>query len=319
MSEVGVRRRVLLGGAVLGPLAIARPLGAWSDPTPNLRVVLPSDRNQFWLDVARGADQAAKDLVGKASIRVAASRDQDAQNQTQLLRSFLARGDVSALVLGPASDSETVPIVSDYLQRRIPVIVIDTMLDQGELSKRRVEVTAFIGSNNLEGGRIAAQQMADAIPRTAARRVLVLEGSTVHQSAVDRTAGFTSECKLLDLEPIVVNADWRRDRAQAITVSQMARQSISGIFANNDDMALGSIAALKGIGLTPQAPRWPKVIGFDATPDARLAISREEMYASIKQDPERMGREGVVLAFRAAAGDLSFPRSALLAVSVVKR
>ncbi len=285
---------------------------------PKVVVVLPSDRNPFWLEVRRGAEAAAKDLHDEVQVSVTASNDQDATSQNAILDNLHARHEADALVFGPANDHTSVPKVAKFLKENIPVIVIDTELNKQALQEERVATTAFLGSSNVDGGEKAAREMnTELVNRGSLRKVLLIQGSFVHQSAIDRAAGFTKVATELGLEIEEVKGEWRRDRAQELTSSLFARGRLGGIFASNDDMALGAIAALKGLNLAKE--EWPVIIGFDATAEAIDAIKSGEMHASIRQDASKMGEEGVRRALRALRNDKTLETYELLPVTVYRK
>jgi ABC-type sugar transport system substrate-binding protein len=241
----------------------------------------------------------------------------DAASQTALLNSFISRGEVNALVLGPASDTDTVSAVSKYSATGIPIVVIDTPLNAAEVRALNVRIAAFIGSDNVDGGYKAGQLMLEALPSGNDKlRVLLLEGLPVHQSAIDRAAGFT---KALNdrVEIVRVNGEWSRDKAQEIVASKFSRERFDGIFGSNDEMALGAIAALKALHVS--RAQWPVIIGFDATQDGLSAIQNGDMYATIQQDARGLGRSGVLDAVKALQHDPSLQAQRLLPVNVRKR
>lgn len=271
-----------------------------SGPANDIVVILPSSSNPFWIEVRKGAEQAATELGSKYSVRIQASLDQDANSQVDLLNGFLSRNSVNALVLGPANDTETVPTVAKYSALQIPVVLIDTELDPKALQQNQVQIAAFIGSDNIDGGRKAAKTMSEAL-KGKSRRVLLIEGSPVHQSALDRSAGFREVAEKENVEVVRVNGEWKRDRAQELVASQWSRGKLDGIFASNDDMALGAIAALKARGIGPA--EWPVIVGFDATRDGLTAVANGDMYATIQQDAQGLGYQGVMAAVKALNHD----------------
>jgi len=265
-----------------------------SDVPRRIVVILPSSSNPFWVDVKRGAERAAASIQPRYTVQIVASQDQDANSQVELLNGFLTRRSADALVLGPASDVETVPAVARYNQASIPVVVIDTELKKEEADKHGAHVDAFIGSDNIDGGRKAAKAMAEALRSASSRRVLLIEGNRVHQSAIDRADGFLEVGKAEKLDIVPLQGLWKRDRAQDLVLSQLSRGRIDGIFASNDDMAMGAIAALKARAI--DRSQWPVVIGFDATNDGLAAVTKCEMYTTVAQDARRLGESGVLSA-----------------------
>ena len=93
----------------------------------------------------------------------------------------------------------------------------------------------------------------------------------------------------------------RLDRAQALDVATnllQANSDVTGIFAENDEMALGAIQALGD-----RAGTDVKVVGFDGTEDALAAIQAGTMTATIAQQPSELGKRSVELMAQLLAGE----------------
>jgi ribose transport system substrate-binding protein len=88
---------------------------------------------------------------------------------------------------------------------------------------------------------------------------------------------------------------------------------LTGVFAENDEMALGAIRALGS-----RAGGDVQVVGFDGTPDALLAIEAGAMAATIAQQPKVLGRTAVEQAVKAAKGE-QVPQVIDIEVKVVTR
>lgn len=272
-------------------------------------VVLPSSTNQFWLDVRRGAEEARAKVPGfRVEIKVSTG-DQGAKAQTLMLTDLQVRSDVAAVLLGPASAADPVSALAALDRKGVPSVVIDTTLDPAETQKYDYRPRAFIGSDNPGGAEKAAQAIHDELQRrkiASPYRVLVLEGNRVHQSAIDRADGFYARARTLGMEVEGVRADWNPAKAQEWTAQKFINpRRFHAIFASNDDMALGAVAGLKSLGI--ERGHWPLIMGFDYTEPAIKAIVAGEMFASVRQDPVRMGTEGVLLAAQAANKDPAIP------------
>jgi ABC-type sugar transport system substrate-binding protein len=234
-----------------------------------------------------------------------------------LLNGFLTRGNVGAVVLGPASDTDTVPAVAKYSNAGIPVILIDTELNPSAVKASGVKISAFIGSDNLDGGSKAGETLLKALQGKGQKpRVLLLEGLPVHQSAIDRANGFMKAVGD-HFDVVRVNGEWSRDKAQEIVASRFTRETFAGIFASNDEMALGAIAALESLHV--DQTRWPVIVGFDATPDGLEAIKNGRMFASIRQSGKDLGKIGVLDAVAAVRKSPTIQSRQLLPLSVVSR
>lgn len=90
------------------------------------------------------------------------------------------------------------------------------------------------------------------------------------------------------------------DRTKGLDVMTNLLQShpdVTGVFAENDEMALGAVKALGG-----RAGSSVSVVGFDGTPDGFKAVEAGTLYASVAQQPKELGRMAVQNAVRAARG-----------------
>jgi len=67
-----------------------------------------------------------------------------------------------------------------------------------------------------------------------------------------------------------------------------ANKNIQGVFAQNDEMALGAQRAIEEAGLKDVV-----IIGFDATPDALGAVKAGKLAATVQQKPDLIGKMGV--------------------------
>jgi ABC-type sugar transport system substrate-binding protein len=84
-----------------------------------------------------------------------------------------------------------------------------------------------------------------------------------------------------------------------------------GVFAENDEMALGAIKALGS-----KAGKSVQVIGFDGTADGLKAVKAGTLYASVAQQPAELGRIAVRNAVKAAEGE-KVAESVMVPVKVV--
>ena len=140
---------------------------------------------------------------------------------------------------------------------------------------------------------------------------LVFKGEPGNPEAEARTSYSVSQAEANGLtmenvqgEPVVAN--WATDQAQSAMEAILAAHDgeIEAVFCNNDDMALGVIAALNSAGYntSADAEKWIPVIGVDATDAGLEAIASGRMAATVKQDGDAMGKAIVEIALNAATG-----------------
>jgi len=261
---------------------------------PTIAFVMKTLNNPFFMDMQKGAEAAAKQL-GVALIVQAAEREVDVGKQMQIVENLIQRR-VSAICITPSGSREIIPAIRKANEANIPVLVVDTRVDQKAMTEAGAATLTFIGSDNKDGGRIAGEYIAAQMKGKG--NVAVLEGIPGHETGDDRLRGMHLALDQLKGIRIIASqtANWERD--QGFNVFQnilQAHPDVEALFAANDMMALGALEAISAARTKHRII----VVGFDAIDDARKAILRGDMSASVAQHPEEMGRLAVENAFKA--------------------
>ncbi|MGH9347528.1 MAG: sugar ABC transporter substrate-binding protein [Vicinamibacterales bacterium] len=283
--------------AALG-LAACNRGGPAADAKPRVALVLKTLNNPFFIDMQRGAEDAAKRLNVDLLVQ-AAERETDVEKQMQIIENLI-QARVGALAVTPSGSREVVPAIGKANEAGIPVVVVDTRLDERAAADAGVRTVGFVGSDNYRGGQIIGEYLVKASGGTA--RVAILEGIPGHDTGDQRIRGFRDAVKSASGVQILASqtANWERD--QGFTVFQnilQANPGVDTVFACNDMMALGAIEAIATAGKTGQI----RVLGFDAVEDARKAIAAGTMAATVAQFPDEMGRVAVESAVKAMRGE----------------
>ena len=279
---------------------------------PTVALVLKTLNNQFFIDMEAGA-RAAADSLGIDLTVQAPEREIDVEKQMQIVENLLQRH-VNVLALVPSGSKEIVPAIIKANIAKIPVVIVDTRVDSATLAAANGRVTTFIGSDNIEGGRIAGAFVAEKL--NGHGTVAVLEGIPGHETGDARLAGFKAALARTPGVTIVASqtANWERDQAFNVMQNMLqAHPQITAVFAANDVMALGAVEAIAAAGKTHAI----LVVGFDAQDDARKAITAHTMAATIAQNPREMGRLAMLTAARIIKGE-SVPAHQPVAISLVK-
>jgi ribose transport system substrate-binding protein len=255
---------------------------------PRVALVLKTLNNPFFIDMERGAREAATRLDVELVVQ-AAEREVDVDKQMQIIENLIQTG-VDALCITPSGSREVVPAISKANAARIPVVIVDTRVDEKAASEAGIKLDGFVGSDNYEGGKVAGEYLLKVTGGKA--RVGLLEGIPGHETGDSRLKGFHDAVRGSPGVKIVASqtANWERD--QGFTVFQnmlQAHPDIDALFACSDMMALGAVEAIAAAGKTGKI----KVIGFDAVDDARKAIEAGTILASVAQFPSEMGRLAV--------------------------
>ena len=265
---------------------------------PEIALVLKTLNNPYFIDLQRGAEEAAARL-GANLIVQAAEREVDIEKQMQIIENLIQRK-VSAIIVSPSGSREIVPAIVKANNEGIPVLIIDTQVDKDAMEEAGCEIATFIGSDNYEGGRIAGETITKLLAGEGT--IAILEGIPGHETGDQRLSGFHDVVDGVEGLRIVASqtANWERD--QGFNVFQNILQSqrdIDALFCCNDMMALGAIEAIAAAGRTGEII----VIGFDAIKDSREAIMLGTMAGSIAQHPAQMGEIAVEQAFKLINGE----------------
>jgi len=267
------------------------------DDQETIAFVMKTLNNPFFIDMQKGALKAA-DSLGIQLIVQAAEREVDVEKQLQIVENLIQRK-VSAICLTPSGSREIVAGIIKANKANIPVLIVDTRVDKKTLAESNGHYTTFIGSDNIDGGRIAAKFIVDKL--NGIGLIAILEGIPGHETGDARLKGFWEVVNNNSGIQVVASqtANWERD--QGYNVFQNILQgnpNIEALFACNDMMALGAVEAIASAGKTGQV----FVVGFDAVTDAREAIRKGQMAASIAQHPYDMGYTAVIKAHEAVQG-----------------
>lgn len=241
--------------------------------------------NPFFVSLAEGAEAAAE--REGVQLAVADAGDDSAKQQNDI-EDLISRN-VSVLIVNPVDSDAVAPAVQNAISQGIKVISVDRVVNG-------VDVHCQIASDNVAGARMATEYLIEQIGKGA--KVAELEGVPGASATIDRGAGF-HEAADKDLD-VVASQSANFDRAEGMTVMENILQSdssIKGVFAHNDEMALG---ALQAIAATRKDI---KVVGFDATDDAVKEVKDGRMTATVAQKPELMGETAVMTAIKLIAGE----------------
>jgi ribose transport system substrate-binding protein len=300
-------------GAILALASLLAACNRTRGARPRVAFVLKTFNSPFFLDMRAGAEVAAT-RAGIDLIVQAAEREIDVERQMQIIENLIETH-VAVLCICPSGSKAIVPAVGKANRAGIRVIIVDDELDTVAAAEQGVWFDTYIGSDNVEGGRIAGEYLVEASGRSA--RLALLEGIPGHQTGDARLRGFLDAVRSAPGVAVVVSqtANWERDQGFTVFRNMLqAHPEIDALFACNDVMALGAIEAIQAAGRSGRI----RVIGFDAIDDARKAIAAGTMEASVAQFPEAMGTLAIESAVKLIAGE-PVPREQRTKVGLVTR
>src|SRR5262245_16067706 len=145
--------------------------------TPRVALVMKTPNNPFFIDMQKGAEDAAHRL-GVELVVQSPEREIDVEKQMQIVENLVQTG-IRALCIAPASSKGVIPALAKANAARVPIVVVDDEVDQKAAAEAGVHTESYVGSDNVEGGRIAGRYLVDASGGKA--NVAVLEGIPGHE------------------------------------------------------------------------------------------------------------------------------------------
>ncbi len=276
-AKVTNRRTVLKGAAAAGALAMTARMPGAGLAQDDLQIAfsVPGLNFPFFVHMMALAEQHAAELGGIEFISLDGQEggQPSSTKQTADLEAMIAQG-IDGLVISPNDAAALAPAIQAVIEAGIPVVTVDRNVE-GDIG-----TLAHVGADNVEGGRIQGQYLIDILPDGG--EIFELQGQPGASAAIDRHAGLDEVLSGQDAIEVVVSQPADFARAEAVSVVEASLATTpepDAIVCANDDMAFGAAEVAQANGL--DIP----VIGFDALPEALIAISEGRMAATIEQFP----------------------------------
>lgn len=236
-----------------------------------------STSNPFRATETASVTQEAKKL-GIKLIQRNANADVNAQNSQ--IEAMIAQG-AKALIIAPENSDGLAPALAQAKSKHIPVLTIDRTASGTACS----DFIAFIGSNFTQQAKIAADDLGAATGGTG--QVAILLGTSGNNVTTDRTNGFVSEIKSkYPNMKIVAQQTANFDETTGQKVMEQLLQSnphITALFAENDEMALGAVEAIKSAGKVPGKDI--KVVTIDGTQQGVQDVASGAFVDDVETNP----------------------------------
>jgi len=241
--------------------------------------------NEYFITMVNGAKQKADELGVQLDVQ-AADQHASAAAQLMIVENMITSG-VDGICIVPSSSEGLATALLKCKEAGIPVINLDTRINQEVLDEAGVEVP-FFGTNNYEGAFSAGEYVVanfDAGIETA-----ILTGIEGQQNAADRRNGFFDATEGHVNVVAEQSANWEVDQGYTATQNIIsANPNVALIFASNDGMAIGALRAVEEGGLKDQI----QIIGFDAISEALNLVESGDLFGTVAQYPAEMGILGV--------------------------
>src|SRR5690625_87469 len=262
-------------------------IGAGDADSPQIAVVLKGSDAEYFKLAEAGAKQAFEDFEVEGKFLAASTQTQE-QELINILED-LSTDDPDALVLMPSTGA-VIPTLEKYAADDIPVLLIDTDLDWDKK-------LTYIGTDNYTAGQKGGEYLTTLI--SEGDEVAIIEGVSGAAQNEARVGGAKDYFEENGFEVVTVQAA-NFDRTEAVSIMEniiTAHPDVKGIFAANDEMALGASQVVETSGADV------KIVGVDGTTDALVSIADGELDGSVQQLPYEMAYTAVEKAIEALDGE----------------
>jgi len=223
-----------------------------------------------------------------------ADGNEDAGKQIGQVEDFISSG-VKGIVLVAVNTDTATPMTKACKSAKIPMVTVNRLLSNQE------DATAYVGSNSVEAGKMAAETV---FKKTGGKgKVAVLMGPAGNEAAIKRTEGYHEVAKRYPEIKFVAEeiGNWNRDEGMRITENWLqSGLDFDIILSNNDEMAIGAILALEGQRIRDKFV----VAGVDATLDALEFMKAGRLDVTVYQSANGQGSAAADAIVQAVEGKL---------------
>ena len=287
-------RNLLVAGLIASLAGFAVPAHAQTEPS--IPIIVKDTTSAYWQVVFAGARQAAKDLHVKVP-ELGAQAESDIPGEISILENTVSEHP-AAIVIAPTQFAALGKPITEAA-KSVKIIGIDSGADTKAF-------TSFLTTDNVQGGRAAADALAAAITEQYGKAegdVAIITSLPGVGSLDQRHQGFTEvlKAKYPGLKIVADRiGDGQANTALNITTDLItANPNLHGIFASN-------LIAAQGAGQSVaenKAGDKIRLVGFDSDEKLVKLLTDKVFAALILQDPYRMGYDGIKTALAASKGE----------------
>ncbi|MCA1367402.1 sugar ABC transporter substrate-binding protein [Bradyrhizobium sp. BRP14] len=253
--------------------------------------------DNFLTVLRNGMQDYAKTLDG-VELQIEDAQNDVAKQQSQI-QNFIAAG-VDAIIVNPVDTDATAAMSKIAADAGIPLVYVNREpVNIDSLPEKQ----AFVASNEVESGTLETQEVCKLLGGKG--KAVVMMGELSNQAARMRTKDIhdvlaTEACKGIEIVE-EQTANWSRTQgADLMTNWLSAGVEFDAVIANNDEMAIGAIQALKAAGRSMDSV---VIGGVDATQDALAAMAAGDLDVTVFQNAAGQGKGSVDAALKLAKGE----------------
>ena len=270
-------------GAALAETRVAVSMTAFDNP---------------FLTIIRNGITAEAEKLGEVDVSFEDAQ-LDVAKQLNQVQNFIADG-YDAIIVNAVDGNSTAAITQAASDAGVPLVYVNhppadiDMLPEG---------VSFVGSNEIDSGTMQTEQVCAMLGGQG--KVLVMMGPLENIAALTRTQDIkdviaTPDCSGMEIVE-EQTANWKRAEAQDLMTNWLTSGvEFDAVIANNDEMAIGAILAMKAAGMDMAEV---VVAGIDATPDGLAAMEAGDLDVTVFQNATKQGEVALDTAVGMAAGE----------------
>jgi methyl-galactoside transport system substrate-binding protein len=265
------------------------------------------------MSYVRNTIESAAKAVGADKVELSVQDSQyDQPKQNDQVDQFLTQG-VTSLAINLVDPSAVAVVIAKVKAKNLPIIFFNREPDAKEMAA--YDKAYYVGAKAQASGTMEGEIAADywkAHPEADLNKDGIMQYVMLIGDPSNTDAKFRTEFSIKAVEAAGIKvqklaedtAMWDRVKAQEKMAAFLTanKGKIEVVFANNDDMALGAIEALKAAGYFGADKKFMPVVGVDATPPALDAMEQGTLLGTVLNDATNQGKATFELAYAAASG-----------------
>ena len=272
--------------------------GAPAAAKPKIALVMKSLANEFFSTMADGAKKHQAANSARYDLVVNGIKNEtDLAEQANLVEQMVAQ-QVNAIVIAPADSKALVSVLKRAKDAGILVINIDNKLDSDVLQQANLKIP-FVGPDNRAGAKKVGEALAKQLK--AGDKVAIIEGIPTAFNGQQRRLGFEDAMKAAGMNIVSTQSgNWEQEKANGVAAAMLSENpDLKAILCDNDNMALGAVAAVKAADKTGKV----LVVGFDNISAMRSLLDNGQVIATADQHGDQLAVFGIEAALKILKGE----------------
>ena len=283
-------KRRMLAALTVSMLAVTAAFGMGASAEGEKIALITMDSiDQHWITLNEGAQKAAEELG--VTVDFMSPNTKDDSQQIECVNNAVAGGYQAILVAANGPDA-----ISSALQEAVAAGVKIVYVD----SPANVDAEATFSTDNKAAGQTAGEEMLKALEEkgVTSGKIGIINVNAATDSCVNREEGFRAAFEGTEFE-LMETQYGEGDAAKSQTIAEnYITQGVVGIFGCNEGSTTGAGNAIKASGNADIIG-----VGFDKSDAILNLIDDGYLLATMAQNPDVMGYEGVKAAVAAIGGE----------------